>query len=143
MDCVKTLEERHKLQDQSMEIEIWLRWKPGRDSRQLRLWASSKAAWPEIDARTADITANSRYISVKTFTNGRIDHHPLSESAGHRRRRYLCVPIKLWEPEQLDLPVGVISLAYGLDNGGHQLYMAKLIKITEEIGSIGRKIASS
>jgi hypothetical protein len=140
-ECVQNLSDKQKLHDPSVEIEIWLRWKPGHDSRQLRLWASSKAAWPEIDARTAAIIANSRYISVKTFTNGRIDHHPLNESAGHRRRRYLSVPIKLGESDGLDLPVGVISLAYGLGNG--PLPMGKLMRITDEISLLGNRIASS
>lgn len=147
--CLDDLQREPGLEDElryrSLELEIWVRWKPGSRSRQLRLWASSEAAWPEIDARTADIATNSEYVSVRTFSNGRIDHHPLDQS--RRDRRYLCVPIRLGESDGTDLPVAIISFAYGpaesdLDRK-EELSIGSLARIAEKIPEAGLVIADS
>jgi SIR2-like protein len=112
--CVDRAKSGLQSQVRDVEIEIWVRWKPDEHGTRLRLWASSKAAWPDVDARTAKVVNRSEYLSVKTFTHGRVEIHP---PEARRPRRYLSVPIRSFESRQEELPTAVISFAYQLDNG--------------------------
>jgi hypothetical protein len=123
----------------NVEVEIWVRWKPDENGTQLRLWASSKAQWPDVDARTAKVGNGSDYlVSVKTFMLGRVEIHPPNESEEQRRRSYLSVPIKSGESQQTELLTAIISFAYRLDNG--DLTAVEKGKIVERLRNYGHRI---
>jgi hypothetical protein len=135
--CVDKVEKNLQTQVKDVEIEIWVRWKPDENGARLRLWASSKAAWPDVDARTAKVANGSAYLAVQTFTLGRVDIHPPDE---RRQRRYLSVPIKSAESRQEELPTAVISFAYRLENGDNNdrdlvpLEKMKVVSLLTECG---------
>lgn len=135
--CVDKLMGHLQSQVYDVEVEIWVRWKPDENGTRLRLWASSKAAWPDVDARTAKVVNGSAYLSVQTFTLGRVEIHPPNE---RRQRRYLSVPIRSFESQQEELPTAVISFAYRLENGDNNdkdlmvLDKMKVVSVLTECG---------
>jgi len=125
------------------EVEIWVRWRPDGNGTQLRLWASSKATWPDVDARTAKVGNGSAYlVSVEAFTLGRVEFYPPDESAEQRRRWYLCVPIRAGEVQHSELLTAIISFAYQLENGDHTKDLAVMhrMKVVGLLESYGRQI---
>ncbi|HEY3753613.1 MAG TPA: SIR2 family protein [Pseudonocardiaceae bacterium] len=101
--------------DEVLKLETWIRWEPGRQSRQLRLWASSTGTAPDIKTmRCAEIEANSPNASVRAFCLGRPEIYPTSgdDSAGllsDRWQTYLCVPVRI-VADGGELPIAVVSL---------------------------------
>lgn len=98
---------------EALKIELWIRWKP--ESRKLRLWCSSIGPWSDRNSmREGDIRADSPYVSVRAFCEGR----PLldsSDSEPDRWRSYLAIPvgvtIESGNDTSHDHVAGVITLA--------------------------------
>jgi len=142
--CVDRVTSLLQTEVRDVEVEIWVRWKPDDNGTQLRLWASSKAAWPDVDARTAKVTNGSEYLSVKTFTHGRVEVHKPDE---RRPRRYLSVPIRSFESRREELPTAVISFAYLLENGDNDpkkdLMVIEKMKVVSKLTEYGEKIVET
>lgn len=96
--------------DETMKLEIWMRWEPC-TNRLLKLWASSTGTWPDFGSmRQAEIRADSKYVSVRTFCLGMPKIYKTSDESS-RWRTHLCVPVRMFDANDGDFPVGVISLA--------------------------------
>lgn len=133
-----------------LKLEAWIRWEPGRASRQLRLWASSTGTAPDIKTmRCAEIEANSSNASVQAFCLGRPEIYPTSGGdssglVGDRWQTYLCVPVRI-VADGGELPVGVVSLgtmsakARSKINEGNG---AALQQVVGEMLEIGKHIAT-
>jgi hypothetical protein len=142
-ECQALLAEKLPKIVKNTEVEIWVRWKPDKASTRLRLWASSKDKWPDVDARTAKVGNGADYlVSVRTFTLGRVEFYPPDDEAEQRRRRYVCVPIKAGETQQSELLTAVIAFAYRLDSGDPTKDLAVLhrMNIVEQLEIYGRRI---
>jgi hypothetical protein len=105
---------------EALKLELWIRWRPDRGERRLRLWASSTGTWPDTASMRDDvISAGSRYASVRAFCRGAPSFYPaeLPEGYEHRWSSYLSVP--LWVRHiRGDIPVGVITIASMQDAEG-------------------------
>ncbi len=100
---------------EQFKVEMWVRIHPGRESRELTLWASSQAIIKDMDTlHEARIEHESNYIAVQTFAEGRCIGPPTEEqlaAVGQRRWcTFISVPIWLDGGPWLHLPVGTIAI---------------------------------
>jgi hypothetical protein len=137
---LEELQKRFKLRE-PLKLEIWIRWKPDQDPRMLKLWASSTGTWPREDTMpVAEISNQSKYVSVETFCHGRPGIHPRPDD---RWRTYLSVPVRFGTAQGRDVPVAVITLAsMEKDTQISREYTSTVSKFVDELVTIGEQIVT-
>lgn len=134
------------LREETLKLEVWLRWEPAR--RSLNLWCSSFAQFGTHRAlKRADIEFNSSYASVRAFCEGRPMYYA-SKDFGRpvgRWQFYLAAPLVL--PGEVDLPVGVVVIASTGDERGRSVISERQQGMhkrpLEGLKKVGRLIAST
>jgi len=97
-----------KAEDEHLKIELWLRWQPD-TSRELRLWASSYAAFSGWQAaRTVRIDSDAGSACRQAFIKGGV-YYEDTPSQDTRWRTVVGIPL---EPHaEANLVVGAIVIA--------------------------------
>ena len=125
-----------------MKLEIWIRWNPAKDPRLLKLWASSTGTWLREDTMpVAEISNESKYVSVETFCHGRPGIHADRDD---RWRTYLSVPVRIGTAQDRDVPVAVISLAsMEKETQISREYTSTMSNIVEALVTMGTRMVTS
>jgi hypothetical protein len=137
---LEELQKTFKLREQ-LKLEIWIRWKPDQDPRLLKLWASSTGTWLREDTMpVAEISNQSKYVSVESFCQGRPGIHPRPDD---RWRTYLSVPVRFGTGQDPDVPVAVITLAtLEKETRISREYTSTVSKFVDALVTIGRRLVT-
>ncbi len=99
---------------EQLKVEVWLRWRPDKGNRELRLWASSFSRFTNPDqARTVSLApsllppGSPTNSALEAFKLGR-PYHMEDDSA--RWKSYLSAPIQISDDE-VNLVVGSVVIA--------------------------------
>lgn len=102
--------------DEHFKLELWLRWNP-RNSRHLRLWASSIGTFTEVALmRVGEVDSASQFAAIRNFCYGGPQAEESSQDG--RWRSYLSLPITsnalvtsyAGTPDLYDVPVAVVTM---------------------------------
>jgi hypothetical protein len=89
----------------------------------------------------AEISNQSKYVSVETFCHGRPGIHPRPDD---RWRTYLSVPVRIGTTQNRDVPVAVISLAsMEKDTQISREYTSTMSNIVEALVTMGTRMVTN
>ena len=130
--------------DEILHLEVWVRWDPREDHRQLALWARSDTlnkSFRTPDGRELEL--DSTVESVRAFVTGRpiLGGGELDDD-GRATSTFLAVPIS-YTGGLMPIPVGVVTLSsnFARDKARFNLDdAAEMAKLIEGLKSVGRRL---
>ena len=133
-------------EEEEIKAELWLRWQPSANNRELRLWASSFSRfsrWPA--SRTASIASHGHMMCVKAFHSGQIEYTGDSQvESSDRWKALVAFPISANVRGQVKMTVGVMVLASMTPDvsrlgrqcrGTHEIELIRLRELAQELAS--------
>ncbi|HEX4721887.1 MAG TPA: SIR2 family protein, partial [Pseudonocardiaceae bacterium] len=129
--------------NERLKLELWLRWRPSRRNRVLKLWASSTVTWQDPAMQhEVPIEAGSPDPAVQAFCAGAAQLHTVGTSHD-RWRRYLAVPLRNGERAH-SIQVGVFTLS-SMDEHSTSLdeQNPRLIWVVERLSATAKNLIGS